>query len=272
MSGNTIEKIPLTKMHRKKNIRTQIDDLAIEGLAQSLQSVGQLVPIRVRSVDDLFEITDGGRRYLAAQKLSWTTLDAIVERQDVGEGEVLSIQLIANCQRAELSALDKARAIEQLMRSTGWNASETATKLGMSGSGITRYLSLLTLPSEFQREIELGHVSAATAYEITKVADPAKQASLIEIATEKRLTRDAAVGQIKKSRLPEPKESKGGTRKATLIVDGSSTISVSTSDLTIDRLATLLEETLARVRKARQQGWVLDTLVRALKDQARELR
>lgn len=269
MAANTIERVPLAQMVCDGNVRTQFDESLIDGLAASMKSAGQLVPIRVRLVDGQFHITDGSRRFRAAQKLGWESLEAIVDSEELNQGAVLTIQLVANCQRADLPVLDKARAIERLMRSTEWNASEAAAKLGMSNATVTRLLGLLTLPPEVQQQIEAGKLAPSTAYELTRIDDPRKQADLLRAASEGKLTRDAASGKAKHAKKQEPAPRRIPVSRVVAKLSSERSVSFAGISPSLESLIGCLEDLLARARKARTQGLELDTFTKMLRDTAK---
>lgn len=262
-------KVRLTEILCDGNIRTKVDEAQIDGLAKTMQLIGQQVPARGRMVDGKCILTDGMRRYLAARKLGWTTLDVIIDEDELGESEMLERQLVTNCQRADLPILDKARAISRLMEAAGCNASEAASRLGTSNASVTRLLSLLSLPDEVQEQVAIGRIAPSTAYELARVPDREKQLTLARAAAEGRLTRDDATSQARRNRerTPAPQSPKVSRASASL-GDGCS-ISVSGPELSLETFIATLEDALGRARKARTKGWELGTFIRALRDQAR---
>lgn len=261
-------KIPLTQILCDGNIRKQFDEAQIEGLAQTMSLLGQQVPAKGRMVDGKCVLTDGMRRFLAARKLGWESLEVDLEEGELNEGDLLHRQLVLNCQRSDIPALDKARAIARLMEVTGCNASGAASRLGMSNATVTRLLSLLELPEEVQRQVESGKLAASTAYELARVSDPARQSAMVEAAKLGNLTRDAVTAQRKRASRPVAKPSQPVSRTSLSLGEGR-TLTVASPDLSLDSLVSLLEELLGKCRKARSHGWELGTLVRALRDQSK---
>ncbi len=117
----------------------------LEELVASLKEVGQLVPIRIRLDGERFVLVDGERRWRAAKVAGLTAIAAIVESKALDAG-----QLVANCQREGLTAMEEAQAVSRLMEETGWTAAQVAARLGKSPATISRLLSLLGLPHEVQ--------------------------------------------------------------------------------------------------------------------------
>jgi len=268
MPEEVIHSIEVNRIELRPQVRTQFDDRDITGLAMSMRAVGQLSPVRVRRDGELFPVVDGARRTLAAKKLNWPTIAAIVESDDIHETDVLERSLIANCQRADLTPIEKARGIEELIQKTGRTASEAAGRLGMSKADVSRIRSLLSLPEEMQAAIQAGTLPASTAYEIYKLPDPDAQRSMAKEVIEQGLTREGVVRRLNARAAPKPNGAAQVSRARIDLGEGR-VIAVSGSDLSLDRLIQWIEELMGIAKKARTKGWELGTLVRSLKDQAR---
>lgn len=269
MVANKIQELSMADITSEDNIRTEMEEASIDGLAQSMKSVGQLVPIRVREVHEKsFRVTDGSRRLRAAKRLGWETIEAIVDSCQLEHGTDLTMQLVANCQRADLPVLDKSRAIERLMKSMGWNASDVAGKLGMSNAAVTRLVSLLSLPESIKGWVDSGKIPPSTASELARITDPSKQYELAQQAAEGKLTRDAAVG-IVRQKSSQSKPSGRGPCRAVAKLDAVRSVSLSGTNLSLDSMIGSLEELLSKARKARTQGFELATFLKMLTDQAK---
>jgi len=269
-----IQALPLDQIQTTSQVRTHFDEEAIQGLALSFKEVGQLQPIRVRRDGDRFVIVDGERRYRAFLTNGQTAINAIIEEQELGEGDLLQRQLIANCQREDLSPVEKARALKQLMTVTGWNAKQTATSLGMSRAMATRLLSLLNLPAELQHKIERGEIAASAAYELARIGDADQQAELSQQLSNGQLTRDGLAGTLKAARntcpgATVPQIRKNSSRVTAQLGNGWALTMTGTA-LDLESFISALEELLAKARRVRPQGVALKTFVKMLKDQVSE--
>ncbi|MGE4003400.1 MAG: ParB/RepB/Spo0J family partition protein, partial [Planctomycetaceae bacterium] len=110
MNNEQIQYLPIDKIKAEPQVRETFSEETIRGLAESMKELDQLQPIRVRKNGDWFVIVDGARRYYAAKLIAGRQrIAAIVEADGVGEAETLHKQLVANCQREDLSPLEKAR-------------------------------------------------------------------------------------------------------------------------------------------------------------------
>ena len=112
--------------------------------------------------------------------------------------ELLTLQLVANCARSGLKTMERVRAIDGLMRESGWPASEVSRRLGgPSAATISKLLALLVLPREVQDLIDAGRIPMSSAYAIATVSDAAERERLIGEVLEGRLTRDKLVAAVK---------------------------------------------------------------------------
>ena len=262
-----IRQLSLEMIVALPQLRIVADDEQLEGLIASITAVGLLQPIRVRPVGSKFVIVDGERRFRAMYKMGRKTIATIVELNALSDAEVLQKQLISNCQRENLTPLERAVAISRLISLTGWTAGETAAKLGMSSSTATRLLALLTLPQAIQDRIAARDISANAGYQLSLVSDPARQAELARQAGDGELNRDALIAERKKVPHVEKRKSSQSTNRVTAILGDGRSISVAAPTLDLELFIECLESLLAKARQVRTKGIELKTFISMLKDQ-----
>lgn len=102
--------IPIDQIRHRADARPRSDD-ALTSLAESIEAVGLINPIRVRRRGDHYEVTTGSHRLQAADLLGWATIACVVIDDDDVQAELAMIA--ENLHRAELSA-DQRR--QQLRR------------------------------------------------------------------------------------------------------------------------------------------------------------
>ena len=269
MPQEAIQYLPLDKIERAAQVRDAVSEESLLGLARSIQEVGLQQPIRVRREGSAFKVVDGHRRLRAVTKIPGsTTIAAIVEEKDLCEGEVIQRQLTANCQRVDLTPLERARAIERLMAATGWSATQAAGKLGMSSSAVTKLLALISLPEAIRTQVESGAISAGAGYQLTRVGDPSKQAELAQQVAERRLTRDQLSDTVKAELDNTVENPSPPTGRATATLVGGEAVTVTAGGLTLERFIDVIEIVLARARRARGR-MDLKKFVQTLRDEAK---
>jgi ParB family chromosome partitioning protein len=146
--------------------RRSFDDSALAELASSIQTAGLLQPITVRAVGSGYELIAGERRWRAVQRLGWAKVPAIV--RDFDDQAALSVALVENLQRDDLTALDAAHGYQRLIAEFKLAAADVARLVGKDRSTVANTLRLLKLPADVQalleqRKLTEGHARALLA-------------------------------------------------------------------------------------------------------------
>lgn len=158
--------------------RRTFDEEALVALTASIRELGVLQPILVRAVDSGgFELIAGERRWRAAKRAGLDRIPAIV--RDVDDETSLAHAIVENVQRAELNAIEEAAAFQQLIDEFDLTQDDVATRVGRSRPAIANALRLLQLPTDIQRLIIEGQLSAGHGRVLVTIAD-ADRSSLVE--------------------------------------------------------------------------------------------
>jgi ParB family chromosome partitioning protein len=148
--------IPLELVRpNRQQPRTAFDPEGLSELAASIARHGVLQPIVVSAEGDGYELVAGHRRVLAARLAGKTTIPAVV-REEVGDR--LELALIENLQRADLNAIEAARAYKLLMETYDLTQEQLAERLGKSRSSIANLLRTLTAPQALQDAVIEGKI------------------------------------------------------------------------------------------------------------------
>jgi ParB family chromosome partitioning protein len=179
--------------------RARFDDQAIQDLANSIREQGVLQPILLRSLaNDRFELIAGERRLRATRLAGLERIPALVKEANDSDSLVLAI--VENVLRADLTALEEARAYQALMAEFSLTQDEVAKRVGKSRPAITNTLRLLQLPADAQRDLEEGRITAGHARALLSAPTEAARSALTrEIVTRGMSVRDAekAVAQTR---------------------------------------------------------------------------
>jgi ParB/RepB/Spo0J family partition protein len=266
MAMETIQEIPLDLIDLDGNIRKETSDEKIQNLMQSMNSVGLLYPVRLRRVETRFRPTDGFGRVISGLRLGWIVIAGIIEGEEFGDVDAQMTALIANCQRSNIADLDVAAAVDNLMRESGWNASETAAKLGFSNTKVSRLRDLLTLPEPIRDAIRAGRIPASSGAELSRIKDPARQAALANEIAAGRMTRDGVSGAARAARTNHGEACSGTISRATAALGDGRSVSVFGQSLTLESVIQMTETLLAKARVARRKGWTLPTFLKVLRE------
>ncbi|MGE0553688.1 MAG: ParB/RepB/Spo0J family partition protein [Gemmatimonadales bacterium] len=161
--------------------RREFEPQALKELADSIGASGLLQPVVVRAgAAGGYELIAGERRWRAVQTLGWQKVPAVVKEAD--DTSLLTLALIENLQRDELSALDEARGYDRLMQEFGLSQSEVARLVGKDRVTVANTVRLLRLPTEVQGMVEAGSLSEGHARALLALGDPRQIAKMAKTA------------------------------------------------------------------------------------------
>src|SRR6187401_2558589 len=118
--------------------RREFDPEALSELAASIEASGLLQPVIVRSTGSGYELVAGERRWRAVQQLGWARIPAVV--RDVDDRALLTLALIENLQRDDLSPMDEARGYDRLQSEFQVSQSEVARLVGRNRATVANSL------------------------------------------------------------------------------------------------------------------------------------
>ena len=152
------EELPLTEIvPNPDQPRKSFSDESLEELAQSIKNHGILQPILVKIKDGQNVIVAGERRWRAA---SMAGMDKAPVRYFHGtDDEILEVSLIENLQREDLSAIETAISLQEMIKKLNLTQEEAATKVGWSRSAVANKIRLLNLPPLSRDLLEQGRIS-----------------------------------------------------------------------------------------------------------------
>lgn len=136
--------------------RTRFDSEGINELAASIRAHGVLQPIVVSRRGDGYELVAGHRRVLASRAAGKTTIPGVI-REEVGDR--LELALVENLQRADLNAIETARAYKLLMETYDLTQEALAERIGKSRSSVANTLRALAAPQLLQDAVQDGKIS-----------------------------------------------------------------------------------------------------------------
>jgi ParB family chromosome partitioning protein len=181
--------------------RVHFDEESLAELTASIQQIGVLQPILVRSVESGFELVAGERRWRAASRAGLATIPAVVRNAD--DQSSVEQALVENLHRQDLTALEEAAAYQQLIEDFGLTHEDVADRVGKSRSSITNTLRLLGLPPTIQHLLADGRLSAGHARALLATPDRALQEELARLAVEEGWTVRTVELAVKQGGAPE---------------------------------------------------------------------
>jgi len=166
--------------------RYEMEDSALKDLAASIKQHGILQPIIVtknyketdRGQGVEYQLVAGHRRLAAAKLAGLPYVPAIV--RDSTDQQKLELALVENLQRADLNAVERAKAFKRLQEEFDLTHEEIAKKVGKSREYVSNTLRLINLPELIQQGLRQGRISEGHARTIAGIKNPAAQAALFD--------------------------------------------------------------------------------------------
>ncbi len=159
--------------------RTHVDEDTLTELTASIEASGLLQPVIVRPRNGKFELIAGERRWRAIQRLGWAKIPAVV--REVDDQTLLTLALIENLQRDDLTSIDAAAGYQRLSQEFKLPQAEIARLVGRNRSTVANLLRLLKLPDEVKALVQEGKLSEGHARALLAVE---KESDLLRLARE----------------------------------------------------------------------------------------
>lgn len=178
-SASDLRDIPVDLIKRGKyQPRRDMDQEALQDLANSIKVQGVMQPIVVRSVGDgRYEIIAGERRWRATQLAGLDAIPAIV--REVPDEAAIAMSLIENIQRENLNPIEEALALQRLQQEFELTQQQVADAVGKSRSTVTNLLRLTALGEDVRMllehgDLEMGHARAILGLPVDDQASAAR--------------------------------------------------------------------------------------------------
>lgn len=176
----SLAEIPIEFLQRGKyQPRRDMDQDALQELADSIKAQGVMQPIVVRPVGDKqYEIIAGERRWRATQLAGLDKIPAVI--RDVSDEAAIAMALIENIQREDLNPVEEAVALKRLQDEFELTHQEVAAAVGKSRTAVSNILRLLNLCADVRLmlehgDIEMGHARSLLSLSVDDQKDMARQ-------------------------------------------------------------------------------------------------
>ncbi len=207
--GGRPREVPIEQIdHNPFQTRSQMNEEQLAELAASITANGVIQPVLVRPLaSGRFQLIAGERRWRASQLAGKTTIPAILRQ--VSDEQAMEITIVENLQRADLNAMEQARAFERLSREFHMSQEQMAQRTGKDRATVSNFLRLLRLPSGVQAcvesgEISFGHARALLSLEHAEEIEKAAQ-RIVALSLSVRQTESYIQGRLN----PEKAAKKG---------------------------------------------------------------
>ena len=192
--------------------RVQIDDEALQELADSIKAQGIIQPVIVRERGlSQYELIAGERRWRASQLAGLIEIPVVIKT--ISDETALAMGLIENLQRENLNPIEEAQGLKRLADEFGLTHETIAKAVGKSRSAISNSLRLLSLPEPvqemlYQRRLEMGHARALLTLHVVDQLELAQKAvkngwSVREVERRSQLAHQKAKPEAVKTISPD---------------------------------------------------------------------
>lgn len=176
-----VKQIPLIQIGANPGQpRKTFSDTELGELAASIREKGVLQPILLRAVKNrsyMYEIVAGERRFRAAKMAGLAEIPALVKT--LSDENAMEIALIENVQRENLNPIEEGAAYKNLMEQCNYSIGDVSRLIGKSESYIRNMIRLGTLPTDVQKMVADGRISASHARTIMVAENPSVLANEI---------------------------------------------------------------------------------------------
>ena len=170
-----LEDIDISEFNvRRREITADLDELA-----ESLVRFGLHQPIVVAHKGNRFAVVVGQRRYLAAKRLGWDYIHALILSEPPEQVQATMLSLSENIQRRDLSARDKSDAFVYLRETLGTVAA-VAEAVGVTTQTVRRWLGYAPVPEPIKELVQERGLTRDQAIRITRHVEEPQTA--VEVA------------------------------------------------------------------------------------------
>jgi ParB family transcriptional regulator, chromosome partitioning protein len=205
--GGRPREIPIELIDRNPfQTRGQINQDLLAELAASITANGVVQPVLVRPLaNGRYQLIAGERRWKASELAGKKTIPAILRQ--VSDEQAMEITIVENLQRADLNAMEQARAFERLSREFHMTQEQMAQRTGKDRATVANFLRLLKLPGSVQARVEsgeltFGHARALLAFEHAEDIEKAAQRA-VGLSLSVRQTESYVQGLLHPDRKPK---------------------------------------------------------------------
>lgn len=206
-------------------MRTQVDDSALEDLAESIRTNGLIQPIILKEKNGRFEVVAGHRRLRAHRLLKLTHIEAIIKEYSDEQAE--SAKVHENLFREDVNPVDQAVFLARYIERTKSDLPAVARMLNRTPEWVEGRLQILKYPDYLVDEVYNGKISLGVASWLAQIPSEATRqeytrfAALqgINIKTARRWFELAAAGTLPENptQMVEVHDLQGGVTNVPMV-------------------------------------------------------
>lgn len=184
--------------------RKMFDEEQLRELADSVKEFGVLQPLLVQKKGDYYEIIAGERRWRAAKLAGLKEVPVVIRKYS--RQQSMEIALIENVQRADLNAIEEAKAYQVLVQEFGLKQEEVAARVSKNRATITNCMRLLKLDARVQDMLVNNQISGGHARALLAVENQDQQYQIAEKIAKNQLSVRETERMVKMLTKPAPEK------------------------------------------------------------------
>ena len=197
--------IPIEKIFTADHsVRAVISAEGVNGLTSSISRIGIICPIVVQKKNNEYQVVFGHRRYRAACLANLKVIPCII-RSD-SDSQIKEISFAENFFRADLSPVEQAAAIKDVIGTGAMTVEQVAQGFHRSEHWVARQVSMLDWPSDVLAAVHDGSMSVAAASNLALVEEDTYRSFLIRNAVESGITARVSASWLQAWRAMAPPE------------------------------------------------------------------
>lgn len=202
--GQIVE-IPIGKIEvGNHELRLDMEDEGIEGLARSISRLGVLVPLHVVCKGGCYTVVCGHRRLRAARRTSLEKLPCIVV--DTQEDKERETSFAENFFRRDLSPVELACALKDCYTKASMTVKELAAGFHKSEHWVHSMIAIADWPSDVQEAIHVKAISVSAGANLACVNGQEYRAFLVRNAVEQGATARTTAAWLQAYQAMQPPE------------------------------------------------------------------
>jgi ParB family chromosome partitioning protein len=182
--------------------RSTFHQESLSDLARSIAQKGVIQPIVVRPKGEGYEVIAGERRLRAAEMAGRSVIPAMIV--EASDADAVQIGLIENIQRDDLNPVDRAAALNRLIKEFSLTQQEVATRIGKDRASVANYVRILSLPEEIKELIRKDQLSFGHARAILALEKPPQQRAVAREVVAKGLSVRECERLVARKKSPRP--------------------------------------------------------------------
>lgn len=200
-----IHEIELEKIKFGQNqTRLEIDDKKVDDLAASIRRIGLIVPLIVVPDGDNYVIVSGHHRHEALKRLRFDKVPCIIKKAK--PANIKEIAIADNLFRTDLSPIEIAGAIQDLITNEVMDFDEIASAMHRTKHWVISQLDLLSWPDDVIGAVHLKAISVSAAQNLALIVDDTYRDYLVKNACENGATARTTAAWLQAYRASAPPE------------------------------------------------------------------